>query len=223
MHRLSYLIFEESGSALAETMALLLPDKEQNRLRRYRFERDFKAAVYAHVLAGCLLGQATGRPYNGLIFGTGEYGKPYLMGQPGVEFNLSHTPGAVVVAVSDSPVGVDVERHRTIDTEIAADICSPAERRLLEKACTVPTDVFFEIWTKKEALLKCLGVGVVEDLTRIDTCVPSDAVALTTLQTGRVTISVCAASKVPERDFIQITEMELLGQWQAYASANLQQ
>lgn len=67
-----------------------------------------------------------------------ERGKPRLRGDSEFEFNLSHSAGLALVAVTHGrPVGVDVELI--------------ASRRPL---------AFYEDWVRKEARLKCLGVGL---------------------------------------------------------------
>ena len=42
------------------------------------------------------------------------HGKPYFPEHPDVHFNLSHTAGAVLVGLSDRPVGVDIEHIRPV-------------------------------------------------------------------------------------------------------------
>lgn len=77
-------------------------------------------------------------------------GKPYFPGFSGVFFNISHTEGAVMVGVSDAPIGVDIERAR------------PAPRRLTRRvAATDDAETFFRVWTAAEAVGKRDGRGVV--------------------------------------------------------------
>ena len=45
-------------------------------------------------------------------YGESERGKPFLKGYPDVYFNISHTKGRCAVALSDKPVGIDIERFR---------------------------------------------------------------------------------------------------------------
>ncbi len=76
-------------------------------------------------------------------------GKPYFPAARKVHFNLSHTPGAVLVGLSDAPVGVDIERIR------------PVNRRTMERICEAGTpEDFFESWVRREARSKRSGVGV---------------------------------------------------------------
>ena len=87
-----------------------------------------------------------------------DMGKPYLKDVSGFCFNISHTDGMTVLALSDSEVGVDAEKVKKADLRIA-------KRRFLKNECDYVLKAdsdkrFFEIWTKKEAFLKCKGVGL---------------------------------------------------------------
>lgn len=74
-----------------------------------------------------------------------EGSKPYFPHFPHIHFNLSHSHGAAVCALSGGPVGVDVELLRT------------PPRRLSEG---MDAEEFFRLWTAKEATAKLLGLGV---------------------------------------------------------------
>lgn len=74
-----------------------------------------------------------------------EGGKPYFPACPKICFNLSHSHGAVVCALHDKPVGIDVEKVR------------PAPRRL---AAGMDDEAFFRLWTAKEATIKRAGQSV---------------------------------------------------------------
>lgn len=94
-----------------------------------------------------------------------ERGKPRLAQErPPLHFNLSHSGALALVAISrDLEVGVDVER-----TEPERDFVALAERALAaEDAMAVRkategarAAVFYERWTRHEARLKCLGLGL---------------------------------------------------------------
>lgn len=83
--------------------------------------------------------------------------KPCAEGFAG-DFNISHTSGCGVLAISDSPVGVDVERIRPVNLKIAEKFCAD-EREFIEKSEDCRR-AFFEIWTAKEAYLKKEGTGI---------------------------------------------------------------
>lgn len=87
----------------------------------------------------------------------GPHGKPYL--ENGPEFNLSHTRGVVAVAVSESPVGLDIERLRPYLPSLPKRVLSPGERSWFSGRGERPED-FFTLWTLKESYLKFLGTGL---------------------------------------------------------------
>ncbi len=92
-------------------------------------------------------------------------GKPVLDGIEGKHFNVSHTDGAAVFALSDVPVGVDVERHSpTRDLPgLVKRYFTPEEN---EQFHALPDEAkpaaFLRGWTCKEAVLKGIGCGVRE-------------------------------------------------------------
>lgn len=94
-----------------------------------------------------------------------KYGKPQLLidgKKCGMEFNISHTKGAGVVVFSDHPIGVDIEAIKKGNLGIAKRFFLPKEIAYIwgaddEQICN---DRFYEIWVKKEAFLKCRGIGL---------------------------------------------------------------
>lgn len=95
-----------------------------------------------------------------------EFGKPYLPGYP-VHFSLSHTKNAVACAVSDCPIGVDVQEKMKYSSRLSKRICSDAERTALENAEDKGL-VLTALWTKKEALAKCSGKGLGERFSSLE-------------------------------------------------------
>jgi len=95
----------------------------------------------------------------------GENGKPQLGDRAsGLHFNLSHSGDLALVAVARGrEVGVDVE-----EVESDRDLLAIAERALTPEAvaeirAAAPADqplAFYRAWTRHEARLKCLGVGL---------------------------------------------------------------
>ena len=92
---------------------------------------------------------------------TNAYGKPGLPGVKDLHFNVSHAGDWVVCAVSHQELGVDVERLRDIDLRLAERFFHASEvRRLAQAGGTRRRDLFFELWTAKEAFLKADGRGL---------------------------------------------------------------
>ncbi|MBQ8174422.1 MAG: 4'-phosphopantetheinyl transferase superfamily protein [Clostridia bacterium] len=105
-----------------------------------------------------------------------SYGKPYFEGHENAAFNLTHSGYMVGCALITAPegeisaqVGIDMERVR-IDTaraeRVAERYFNDEEKALLAPVAADPEAycrLFTRIWTRKESILKYLGVG----LTRI--------------------------------------------------------
>lgn len=88
-----------------------------------------------------------------------RYGKPFLAEYPDIHFNLSHCNKAVVCAVESRPVGIDVEQIRKFDKDLVSYVSSPDEYYAVENADD-PSLAFTVLWTKKEALCKLKGTGL---------------------------------------------------------------
>ena len=96
-----------------------------------------------------------------------EHGKPYWEGGP--YFSISHCREAIVVAVDDKPIGIDVESIRSADDALIERTMNAQERELIggdelkEKSeeLKVESDrMFTRLWTQKEAVVKAQGTGI---------------------------------------------------------------
>ncbi len=92
---------------------------------------------------------------------TDSDGKPFLKGMD-MCISMSHSADAVACAVSDKPVGIDIERIRSVDRKLIDYVCNEREREYADTP-----ERFFEVWTAKEASYKC--DGGVTPLRAIDT------------------------------------------------------
>ena len=87
-----------------------------------------------------------------------EHGKPMI---DGLEFSLSHSGDLVVCAVSDEPVGCDVERLREAPKGVAERYFSDGEQAYLSRFSGDEYDkAFFRLWTMKESYVKMTGEGL---------------------------------------------------------------
>jgi len=124
--------------------------------RAARFRNPAHAARYlkSHAALRATLARYTEKP---LEFALREKGKPYLPLSPELRFNLSHSHDLALVAVAlNIEVGVDVEKLRPMPqfAQLAERFFPPSEPAPLDE-----TD-FFRRWTRVEARLKAIGVGL---------------------------------------------------------------
>ena len=95
-----------------------------------------------------------------------EHGKPFLSHYPNVFFNISHCKNGIAVTVDFSPVGIDIESFRKSNLSLINKTMNPTEAEWI-RASSEPVEVFTQYWTKKEAVVKLRGTGLVDDLHHI--------------------------------------------------------
>ena len=96
-----------------------------------------------------------------LAISIAEGGKPYLVNEPGVHFSLSHSANWAVCAISDHPVGVDIERCEPGRRDIASRFFHKEEVRYLNTLLpSARDDAFYKLWTLKESFVKSTGRGL---------------------------------------------------------------
>lgn len=134
--------------------------------RAGRFFKDADRVRYAlgHAMLRILLARRLAVAPAEIAFAASPNGKPRLAGQ-GVPlaFNLSYGDGMVALAFARRPVGVDVEavRDNVAFSDIGRRFFRSDELRYLESGVDSGIrDRFFRLWTRKEAVLKALGVGL---------------------------------------------------------------
>jgi 4'-phosphopantetheinyl transferase len=95
-------------------------------------------------------------------------GRPRIDGMPAApEFSLSRSADLAAVAVSDRPVGVDLEARRSVEQVLPlADQPHPRDRTLLIGAPDRDAQLLLRWWVRAEAVLKCRGEGIRHGLDR---------------------------------------------------------
>ena len=90
-----------------------------------------------------------------------ENGKPYLTAAPDVHFSLSHSAAWAVCAVSDHPVGVDIQQCRSFKPNIADRFFHPDEVQYLSSLSPAEREnAFYTLWALKESYVKADGRGL---------------------------------------------------------------
>lgn len=143
-----------------------LDSGERERAQRFHFAKDKERFVIGHYLLRHILAEYTSSDPAGLVFSRMQFGKPFLREHPELHFNFSDTRDSILVGVSKlGPVGVDIETlTRDVDYAGVADhfFTGPEIEALQNDAD--PKLLFLEYWTRKEAILKASGIGIMEDV-----------------------------------------------------------
>lgn len=111
-----------------------------------------------------LLDRMRDKPLLSLDFRYGGKGKPYFRDYP-FFFNLSHSGDYVICVLSAEEVGVDIQQHRAgAGRRIAARYFSAQEKAALENCKEDGDELFFRLWTRKEAYGKLTGQGIADTM-----------------------------------------------------------
>lgn len=169
-----YTIFDDMGQCTEAEVERILPLVSAQRCEQallYQHTFGQYACLKSYLMLIDLLGISTlpDFQYN-------EYGKPFIPNA--LYFSISHCQHAIAVAVSEQPIGIDIESVRPFRSALIERTMNEEEQATIHRANDA-SRAFTALWTQKEAVVKWQGTGIISDLRTIlvDTC---DMVALQT-------------------------------------------
>jgi len=155
---------------------------ESQRAARFHFDKDRQRFTLSHIALRDILSRYLHIQPEKIIFTVGEYGKPAVVSNLNLDFNLSHSGDYALIAVARGhKTGVDVEHFREeLEIEkIAQRFFSNEENAEL---MSLPLDQqptgFFNCWTRKEAYIKAHGLGLSLPLDSFDVSLAPDEPAI---------------------------------------------
>ncbi len=153
----------------ADLLWTVLSEEEKECARRHDLASDRKRYVIAHGLLRTLLGKLTGSYADEVEIGLSDQLKPYFQHPlQTLYFSLGYSGDYIGMGLSfDREIGLDLEVSwpNFQYGQIAPYFFTPDERKNIQSASN-----FFSFWTRKEALLKASGRGIVGHVGQIDTC-----------------------------------------------------
>lgn len=165
---------------LARLRAHLSPG-ELERAARFRFRRDADRYAAARGILRTILARHLRAHPADVVLETGSRGKPHLGpagAAKGVEFSVAHADDLALFALGvAAPLGVDLERVvplPDLDSLARAWCAAPELEEVLAHPPARRAEALLRTWTRKEALLKATGEGMVRDPSRVDTSTPPD-------------------------------------------------
>lgn len=147
----------------ADRFDAMLAEREREKAGRFRFADHRRRYCISHGALRVVLGGYLAADPAALRFASGARGKPVLDGGHRLEFNLTHSAQLAMVAVARHAVGIDCEKVRHLERllDIAQRQFSAAEYAALQ---SLPERdqlaAFYRCWTRKEAYVKALGLGL---------------------------------------------------------------
>lgn len=167
LHNGLHIHLTQANPAQTLSNDTILDATEQQRARRFIYDKDRQLFVTAHAFLRETLSQYAPIAPADWTFQTNDYGKPAISnpGYENLQFNLSHTQGLVAVAVTQhKTVGVDVEQStRNVDLPSLSRhvfASSEVDDVLSTDDAAIQRKKFFTYWTLKEAYIKARGKGL---------------------------------------------------------------
>jgi 4'-phosphopantetheinyl transferase len=179
--------------APADSCASLLSEDERARAARYHFDIHRRRFICGRAALRILLGEYLDAEPSEVEFGYAGNEKPFLRNSTvPVSFNVAHCEGLALIAIApfEMDLGVDVEQVRWMPDfdELVGRFFSKREAdSFVALEPQLKPAAFFNLWTRKEALLKATGEGICDALNRVEvTFLPGEPARLLSLPHGSV-------------------------------------
>lgn len=183
----------------------LVSAERRKKIERYRFDNLKTMALFTELIIRSEAVKAFGIKNSEIVFGYGEYGKPYIINVPDYHFSVSHSGNCIAFASAYSAVGVDAEKLREGRNAVAKRFFTKHEYEYITESREPDTE-FFRIWTAKEAYVKMLGTGLATSFGSFDVINGVDGCSIKTKLLPEYAVSVCVDSA--ECDSMEIEDMD---------------
>lgn len=168
---------------LPDGLSGVIDEAEREQAACFRHERDRRRFIARRGQVRLLLSDYLESAAEAIRFGHNDHGKPFVRDGGDLHFNVSHSDGlALIVVARGIEIGCDLERRNPAlaDPGVARHLFAPAEWRRFE---ALPPDRriegFFNCWTRKEAFIKAIGLGMSYPLDAFEVSLaPGDTPAL---------------------------------------------
>lgn len=100
-------------------------------------------------------------------------GKPFFPAMPKLHFNITHSRTHIAIALSDTPIGIDLEPLRQYRPTLVRRCFHPDEATYLDTiAEEQKAEAFTRLWTIKEAYVKYTGTGIADSFHKFAISLP---------------------------------------------------
>lgn len=166
----AFFSFAEEIDTYYAAAEKLCSENEKQRARKFHNISDRTIYLFSHGLLRSILSKKLSTDPTSIQIINDDMGKPFLK-TVNLFFNISHSKHACAIAVSEKgPMGIDIEKIETPYNlkSLVRNYFSRAEQNFVSLKDGEKLSRFFQIWTRKEALLKAMGSGIISDLTKIE-------------------------------------------------------
>lgn len=158
MLQVYYACCSELEQEQFESRLRQMPADIRMKIMRLRRWEDRQASLAGKILLAEAFAVHKEHPTELSLLQYTKFGRPYIQGGP--DFNISHSGEWAVCALgTDMRVGVDIEKKQPVDLRRFQTQFSPDEWTSITTSSD-PLDIFFSLWTRKEAVAKACGKGL---------------------------------------------------------------
>lgn len=150
----------------------LFEEKRRNAIKRIKNEGERKNRICTGFLLLKVLEEYDLCPDDIRYF---ENGKPYIFGRDDLFFNLSHSKGRIMLALSGQEIGCDIQKYVEYRESLVKRICSETE---ISKPGVDVREKLNSVWAIKESYTKLTGTGISVDLKDISFDISNDNITV---------------------------------------------
>lgn len=145
-------------------LSQLLNFDELNQVHQFKKPTDQLTKLISRAVLKQLISKLKNIPIDLINIQRDDFGKPFLANQidTPLNFSLSDSHEHVLIALSVSNIGIDIEKVVDFTTSEIVSAHFSVEEKFLYATVPNSADFFFTIWTRKESILKASGIGLTD-------------------------------------------------------------
>ena len=147
-----------------------------DKANRYKSNKDRNLSLAAGLVFNMGLKELYNLKEKEIDIGLLEYGKPYVINHPEINFNIAHSNSMSICVFSSTRVGCDIEQVRRFNIDVMNKCYSDKEIEFINKVDNKDL-AFTRIWLHKEAFLKNLGIGLNDNMKDISIIIDNDVIS----------------------------------------------
>lgn len=146
-----------------QLLSCLSKERQQYILRFRQYDDRLRSMVGSLLIHMQLAKQLQCEPA-ALSYQVNKFGK-YGLTNHQLHFNISHAGQYVICAISDHPVGIDIEQKQHRNYSLFQSVWTEREKEIFGAD---RMEDFYYLWTAKESYVKWLGTGLATDLKAVN-------------------------------------------------------
>lgn len=157
---------DNSFTEIRDVYKLIISENEIAKSNRYNKNTDHQRYIVGKFFLRLILSKFKILAPEKIVFHQKENKKPSV---PGIEFNVTHSGNILLIAISANPIGIDIEFiNQSFDHNQILRNCFDLDEIDFINTKSENLLNFYTLWTRKEALLKSTGEGLIDKLDQIN-------------------------------------------------------